>query len=360
MVLESEIPNTYTFNDQLQLIQTDVGFHIEFDISAALSAQPTTIHFNSFNPSIEQIKFSQQEGASLVVYAGYLGIPDPAPVEALTPKSGFYNSSQINLLLSDHLTGLSNAFPNMQVKPIFEGSIIQARKLLVNTVDSLLNIVAVDSDVQITSAFTNVSVKSGQTNSKIMEAITSNALNDLKLRTSNITEMPILLNYNEIPNKLHRGKTIVGPYYDALRAFGANNEADVYFEKGSAVVLGRDVVDPNTSIIYLSPSSGLIGLPIQTFNGINVRSVLNASLIRGGSIRLDNSLIQIQEVGTQIGAQKDYEFNVTPILDGALGIYKILAVNHVGDTRGSDWYTDLICYSYDTPPPSSIGRYSPF
>ena len=359
MVLESEIPNQYTWDSNSNKVDSTLGCHIHFDIQAALSTQPKTIHFTSFNPSDQQLKFSQQEGNMLVVYAGYLGLPSPQPVVALDPKSGFYSEAQISQLLSDHLTSLSQAFPSMSVKPIFMGNIIQARKLLANTTDSVLEITAVDGDVQMTTAFTNISVKAGQTSKSTMEAATAAALNDLRrLQNTGITAMPFVLNYEENQGVLHRGKTIVSPYYDALRAFGANNSADVYFEDGSPTVLGRDSI--NGPLIEISPSSGLIGLPTQTFNGINVRCTLNASLVRGGGIKLNNKLIQVQALGTGLGEFKDYVVNITPILDGIVGNYKILAVNHVGDTRGQDWYTDLICYSYDTPPPSSIGKYTPF
>ena len=37
----------------------------------------------------------------------------------------------------------------------------------------------------------------------------------------------------------------------------------------------------------------------------------------------------------------------TVIKTNADGLYYVMRANHVGDTRGQDWYTDLLCLSVD-------------
>jgi hypothetical protein len=37
------------------------------------------------------------------------------------------------------------------------------------------------------------------------------------------------------------------------------------------------------------------------------------------------------------------------------GVYKILCMDHTGDNRGNDWYTDLICLSVDPSAPAPKG-----
>ena len=35
------------------------------------------------------------------------------------------------------------------------------------------------------------------------------------------------------------------------------------------------------------------------------------------------------------------------------GIYRILAIDYAGDTRGTEWYSDLVCTSQSNPIPLS-------
>ena len=97
--------------------------------------------------------------------------------------------------------------------------------------------------------------------------------------------------------------------------------------------------------VLLTGESGLIGQPEQTNEGIKVRALINPRFRVGGRIKLDNASIKEFRTEIKVGA-----FNKAPRLDDD-GLYRILAVDYQGDTRGNDWYADLICVGIDDSAP---------
>jgi hypothetical protein len=93
--------------------------------------------------------------------------------------------------------------------------------------------------------------------------------------------------------------------------------------------------------ITLNSTTGMIGLPQETEGGIQVRSLLNSRLKINGKVQINQASIQraaldpsLQTSGSNVALQN---------LHTGDGTYKILYLEHVGDTRGPDWFTDLIC-----------------
>jgi hypothetical protein len=97
--------------------------------------------------------------------------------------------------------------------------------------------------------------------------------------------------------------------------------------------------------VVLTSESGLIGQPEQTNDGIKVRALLNPRFRVGGRVKLNNNSILRFKTDLKVGA-----FNKAPRLDED-GLYRILAVEFKGDTRGKDWYADLICVGIDDSAP---------
>ena len=97
----------------------------------------------------------------------------------------------------------------------------------------------------------------------------------------------------------------------------------------------------------LTPDTGLIGMPTQSVDGIHVRALLNPCFRAGAQVKLQNSSIVMAQINP---AYADVTYNAPIDLDGA---YKIYSVSHTGDTRGNDYYTDMICTGLNTPPPLS-------
>ena len=89
-------------------------------------------------------------------------------------------------------------------------------------------------------------------------------------------------------------------------------------------------------------------------NGIHVRCLINPRIKAGGRIKIDNASIQSYRFGLSLGAEIANGF--VPRLDSD-GLYRSLVVEHSGDTRGNDWYTEITCVGIDdTAPPSLVSR----
>ena len=71
-------------------------------------------------------------------------------------------------------------------------------------------------------------------------------------------------------------------------------------------------------------------MPTQADYGVTIRCLLNPRIKVNTLIHVDNSLVRAQqfEQGQQVYA-----------LDTD-GIYKVIQVTTIGDTRGNDWYTE--------------------
>ena len=87
----------------------------------------------------------------------------------------------------------------------------------------------------------------------------------------------------------------------------------------------------------------MIGVPEQNELGISFKCLLNPHLKQNERVQLDSSLIR-QFGFTTSNLEIAKQLKSVPLLTTD-DIYKILYVNHYGDTRGNDWYSDVVAAS---------------
>lgn len=87
--------------------------------------------------------------------------------------------------------------------------------------------------------------------------------------------------------------------------------------------------------VVLTATTGLIGRPEQTPEGIKARCLINPRLRIGGRIKLDNASIQTARKDLKIGA---WDKAAPTDRDG---FYRIIKAEFTSDTHGNDWYADL-------------------
>ncbi len=104
---------------------------------------------------------------------------------------------------------------------------------------------------------------------------------------------------------------------------------------------------PNQAVV-LNSKTGLVGQPEQTNDGIKARCLLNPMLKIGGKVQInEKDVAQAKLADTSKDAQANKPADIA-----ADGFYRLLVVEHSGDTRGNDWYSDLVCLDIDaTQPP---------
>jgi hypothetical protein len=108
-------------------------------------------------------------------------------------------------------------------------------------------------------------------------------------------------------------------------------------------------------IVVLTATTGLIGIPEATQEGVYVTSLLNPAIRVKGRIQLSNRSIDLtqyyapggaQAVGVQrTGPGSPLEYFAVSARDG---VYTVGVIDYEGDTRGLPWYNKMMCLATDS------------
>lgn len=136
---------------------------------------------------------------------------------------------------------------------------------------------------------------------------------------------------------LPRGKTFFGTPQTYLRNIATYNEAQLYITDGQVHMtrLADGVVLGAKEALEVTPTTGLIGTPQVTQNGIQFKVLLNPLI----KVVRPSMLVHLNM--TSLIQQKIYQGQYLTILDQS-GYYQVLGLRHRGDTRGNEWYTEVI------------------
>jgi hypothetical protein len=144
------------------------------------------------------------------------------------------------------------------------------------------------------------------------------------------------------PLKLPRGKVMYGNARDYIKAVADTNNLSWSIQDENVVILPESTYLP-TQAVVLTTKTGLIGTPQQTVEGIMAKCLLNPKLRCHSRVQIDNkSVAQFKIDFTQPGSPAN-----TPSALNYDGYYYALVAEHSGDTRGTEWYTNLRMLTID-------------
>lgn len=221
------------------------------------------------------------------------------------------------------------------VSLIFQGDITMCRSGKESATDTFINIQAQDGDQAFNWARSNWSLQKGY----VPDDVYKKLLQDM-------AQYGITSGYKPpfTTNPSIDAFACYGPTRDQLRNLADAQKCRWSIENGQLNFLPINAVYPG-QVPLITPSSGLIGTPEQTLDGIIIRSLLNPIIRAGGQINLGSSPVN------ELAVTAKYQTPVVvPTLDGA-GAYKALQVIHTGDNRGNTWYTTSICTAVDGTAP---------
>jgi hypothetical protein len=234
---------------------------------------------------------------------------------------------------------------------IFTGGVRFVRKGRENPTDTYVDIYAATWDLPTNWGVVNITLKEGHAQTDIAKAAVKSMASDgypVSMGTP-----PNALNGTvpvQPPTASPRGRALYGNARDILRDLAAGHDNTWSFaEDGTLNFLPRTAYAPGDAVV-LTSYTGMIGLPQLTDNGVKVRCLLNPVIKVGTRLQIDNKSIQQPAPNLVLSAKA----NIFPSLD-ADGFYKVLWVDHSGDNRGLNWYSDMICISID---PSAQGPFS--
>lgn len=269
-----------------------------FKTSAADTESPNSIAIRAYNLSDETVRTIRGEFSRVVLQAGYEG--------------------------------------NFGV--IFDGTIKQFRVGKETATTSYLDILAADGDIGYNFGVVNKTLAAGSSPAERASATIS-------------AMAPHGVSAGYIPNSpggiLPRGKVLFGMARDYMHTLAASGGSTWSIQNGKVNVVPLDGYLPGQAVV-LTSSTGLVGIPEQTADGLKVRCLLNPRIVPGCLIQIDNKSVNQTLQSNPNGAPVPYNKWAGLQLLASItadGYYRVYVAEHDGDTRGTQWYSDLVCLS---------------
>lgn len=214
---------------------------------------------------------------------------------------------------------------------IFKGQIKQTRALREQVTDKVLVILATDQSTARNYAVVNKTLQANHTHyDRVMAAV--EPMKQFGVSLGYIAEGALK------KTKFPRGFSMFGMSKDALRDACIATGTSWSIQNGKLQILENTKPKPGGAIL-LNSSTGLIGPPQQTIQGIEGRALLNPNIVPGCLVRIDQKSIQRAAIDPSYTG--DAKNGLIPAI-AADGLYKIFVVGQDGDSRGNDFYTSFI------------------
>lgn len=225
---------------------------------------------------------------------------------------------------------------------IFQGNIKQVLIGRESATDTYIDIIAGDGDNAYNFAVVNTTVAKGSTLAdQINQAM-------IPMQARDVGPGQVSVDQTQV---LPRGKVMYGNSREYLRNAALSTQSNWSIQDGKINFIKLKTYLPGEAVV-LTSKTGMIGAPQQTNEGINIKCLMNPFLRISGRVKVDNASIELFKINLTVPGSPA---NTPPPLN-ADGVYYILVVEHVGDNRGQDWYSNLICLSIDitTNPLNSV------
>ena len=292
-------------NDALDLS----ALEIEFKTVQSSESSPDTALIRIFNPNPNTVNKIQKEYTSVALQAGYL---------------------------------------NGNFGVIFNGTIMQVRTGKLSNVDRFLDIMAADGYLWHSYGFVNTTISANASNQSQLSAMTQ-SLNNANVNIDpHATE--VLAPTGGI---LPRGKVLMGTGRAYLNDLSDKTNSQWFIENGTLKFMALDSYLPGEEVI-INSNTGMVGVPESTESGIMVKCLLNPKIKIGTRVKLNP-----QDIVNTTVKQQGYPTYKSTSFFASLnpnGDFVCIVKEHLGQTRGNTWYTNLVCLNID---PSS-GKVLPY
>jgi len=236
------------------------------------------------------------------------------------------NEKTTNIILQQGMTvKLEAGYKNkVSYGTIFEGTLFQPTWERIDGITEKLTLHCIVGLVEGTNNFVSYNTRAGLTQRQIVSQMTKTPNIAYPLDTSNVKfENDIVAT---------RGEVYFNQPFDYFADMAAQDTSNFWATNMAINIRQLADQDSNIPTLQISQQSGLIGTPQQTQDGVDIKMLLDARPILRQQFQLQPDAV-VRQIPRIQG-------NYPTILD-AKGIYHIIAINHVGDSRGNEWYTYL-------------------
>lgn len=233
---------------------------------------------------------------------------------------------------------------------IFKGTVKQFRRGKESNVDRYLDIFAADGDVAYNFSVLNTTLKSGSSDVQRFNTI---------VQAFGLPADPQAPSYlSNTGGILPRGAVLFGMARSAMRDLANSNNVRWSIQNGVVTLIPLTGYLPGIAV-KLNSATGLIGVPEATDQGITVQCLLNPAIRVGGQVVINNKDITTTTIKQQFFPGYTDLNLIATVNSETDGAYRVIVIEHVGDTRGQEWYTNLVCLSVDqsSPADSSVLPY---
>lgn len=230
---------------------------------------------------------------------------------------------------------------------IFSGKITQVTKGAEDAKDRFVLISAADLDDFYNWGIVNKTLAKGASPQDQVNAIVSSAAGSTGAKVGTIP------NSLGTGGTLPRGKVLFGMAREHMSVVAKSNNMSWYIADGKINYVQNTGYLPGEAVV-LNSSSGLLGVPEATNNGVECKCLINPKIKVGGRVQIDSSDLTTTSITTRT-AQNAGSF---PANTSANGMYRVLVIEHAGDNRGNQFETSLTCLAVDSSSPadSSVSK----
>jgi hypothetical protein len=287
------------------------GLRIRFEINQWTMQAPNLLKLIITNPAPNTAqKFTQKEYMSVQVDAGYV---------------------------SNH--GI-----------IFQGDIKQSIYGRESPTDTIVTVYAADTDHAHNYATVNTTFPPGSTPQQHFNA----ALQAMQPYGISQGYIGVDLSTPVYP----RAVTLWGMARDVLATIAESKKATVSYQQQKIQMLGYTQSLPGSAIV-LNSTTGLIGVPTQTLQGIMARCLINPAIKIGTQVQINQK--DVIGAYAPIGSAGQEEVTQAQLPSIATdGFYTVYKIDATGDTRGNPWYQDLTMLATGTQPTPAQSSLIPY
>lgn len=211
---------------------------------------------------------------------------------------------------------------------IFSGNVKQIIIGRESATDTYVDIIAGDGDQAYNFAIVNTTLAKGSSQADHLNAATA-AMTTQGTTAGFTSALPT--------TKLPRGKVMFGTARDHIRTIADSSGCSWSIQDEQIEFVKQTTYLPGTAVV-LTSKTGIVGTPQQTNQGVNLKCLLNPKIKSGRRIQIDNKSIEQLKINFAVpGSPANLPAPLT-----ADGVYYVLVVEHSGDTRGVEWYSNLI------------------
>lgn len=220
---------------------------------------------------------------------------------------------------------------------LFDGTVVQTRAGRENPTDTYFDFVCADGDIAYNYAVVNQSLAAGHSAQDVLDAVSRS----MQPHGVSMGYAPPLSGQVS-----PRGRTLYGMSRTYMRDLAKTNNATWSIQNGQLILIPNGQAIPDTQAIVLNADTGMVGLPVQTQLGIVVRSLLNPQIKIGRRLQINNKSVQKTRIDTSYTGAPNNGF-LPRVADD--GFYRAIVVDHRGDTRDNDYYSEVICIALGDP-----------